>query len=68
VGVAGAPDPDTGGVSSIVAQWRGILSVKSDLGGGTPMTGNGKVQGNRGLKCGVKLPTSKVLNGYLLWF
>jgi hypothetical protein len=52
VGVAWAPNPDTGGVSSIVAQWGGILSVRSDLGGGTCTTGNGKVPGNGGLKCG----------------
>jgi hypothetical protein len=53
VGVAWAPDPNTNKVSSIVAQWRGILSTKSDMGGGTCMNGNGKSPGNGGLKCGV---------------
>jgi hypothetical protein len=54
VGVAWAPDLDIGGVSSIVAQWGGLLSVRSDLGARTCMIGNGKVPDNGGLKCGVK--------------
>jgi hypothetical protein len=56
VGVVGDPNPDVGRVSYIVSQWRGILSTKSKLGGGNPTNGNGKVSGNRGLKCGGSSP------------
>jgi hypothetical protein len=52
MGVAWALDPDNGRVSSIVAQWGGILLARSELGGGTCMNGNGKSPGNGGLKCG----------------
>jgi hypothetical protein len=44
VGVAGAPNPDTGEVSSIMAHRRRLLSTKFDPRGGTHMTLNGKVQ------------------------
>jgi hypothetical protein len=57
LGVVWAPDPDTGGVSSIVAEWEGILSVRYNKGGGNCMIGNGKVLYNRGLKCGANSPT-----------
>jgi len=53
VGVVWALELDTGGVSSILTQWRGILLARFDLRAGTCTTHNGKFLGNGGLKCGV---------------